>query len=75
MQKYRDKLVNALKLACESLAENAEELVDRMDLHTGMIVTINLNDCNMPTISIEQSHIMHFPNRKSMFFSAQNEAE
>ena len=65
MQTYRDKLVDQITHAAITLKAQADNLVDWMDMHTdSIIITIEINDQCVPTITVKQSHIAYLPSRE-----------
>ena len=57
-ESHRDKLVEAVEAAGEYIAENADKLVDRIELKTTFSITLTFGQDGYPEIVIEQAHAM-----------------
>ena len=61
MTDYRPKLVESVKMAGQSIMENADNIVDRMDCHTEFNIEINFIPEGFPIIKVKQEHIAYIP--------------
>ena len=57
-EKYRGKLVETVEAAGEYIAENADKLVDRVELKTEFSITLTFGQDGYPEIAVEQVHAM-----------------
>ena len=58
MSKYRELLVNMVRATGEYITNNADALVDPLDLKTDYTMHIYFPQDSLPEISITQDHMM-----------------